>query len=73
MKNTVIIDRYKRYRNKVNAIIRIQNNVAYKQLFCNNNCSDMWVKIKKLTNHKNITLFLMISFMVIIHLVSVKE
>ena len=52
LKNTVSIGRYKRYRNKVNAIIRRQKNAAYKQFFCNNNCSDMWVKIKKLTNHK---------------------
>ena len=37
-KNTVSIDRYKRYRNKVNAIIRRQKNAAYKQFFCNNNC-----------------------------------
>ena len=52
MKNTVSINRYKIYRNKVNAIIRRQKNAAYKQFFCNNNCSDMWVKIKKLTYHK---------------------
>ena len=30
LKYTVSIDRYKIYRNKVNAIIRIQNNSAYK-------------------------------------------
>ena len=52
LKNTVSIARYKRYRNKVNAIIRLQMNAAYKQFFCNNNCSDRWVKIKKLTDHK---------------------
>ena len=46
---------------------------AYRQFLCNNNCSDMWVKIKKLTGHKNIIPFLMISFMVIIYLVSVKD
>ena len=53
LKNTVSIDRYKRYINKVNAIIRRQKNAAYKQFFCNNNCSPMWVKIKKLTDHNN--------------------
>ena len=52
MKNTVSINRYKRYRNKVNAIIRRQKNAVYKKFFCNNNSSDMWVKIKKLTDHK---------------------
>ena len=52
LKNTVSINRYKIYRNKVNAIIRRQKNAAYKQFCCNNNCSDMWVKIKKLTDHK---------------------
>ena len=54
LKNTVSINRYKIYRNKVNAIKRRQKNAAYKQFFCNNNCSDMWVKIKKLTDHKKI-------------------
>ena len=44
----------KRYRNKVNAIIRRQKNAAYKQFFCNNNCSYMWVKIKKLTDHNKL-------------------
>ena len=52
LKNTVSVDRYKRYRNKINAIIHRQKKAAYKQFFCNNNCSDMWVKIKKLTDHK---------------------
>ena len=33
LKNTVSIDRYKRYRNKVNAIIRRQKNATYKQFF----------------------------------------
>ena len=47
-----IVLAYKRYRNLVNAIIRRQKNAAYKQFFCNNNCSDMWIKIKKLTDHK---------------------
>ena len=51
MKNTVSIDRYKRYRNNVNSIISRQKNAANKQFFCNNNCTDMWVKIKKLTDH----------------------
>ena len=51
MKNTVSIYRYKRYINKVNAIIRRQQNAAYKQFFCDNICSDMWVKNKKLTDH----------------------
>ena len=46
-----IVDRYKIYRNKVTAIIRRQNNAAYKQN-CNNNYSYIWVKIKKLTDHK---------------------
>ena len=48
-KNSVNIDRYKRYRNKVNAIIRRQKNSAYKQFFCNNNCSDR-VNINTLTD-----------------------
>ena len=26
--------------------------MTYKLFFCINNCSDIWVKIKKLTNHK---------------------
>ena len=73
LKNTVSINRYKIYRNKINAIIRRQKNAAYKQFFCNNNCSDMWVKIKRLTDHKNIIPFPIISVMVIIYLVIVKE
>ena len=51
LKNTVSIYRYKRYINKVNAIIRRQKNAAYKQFCCDNICSDMWVKNKKLTDH----------------------
>ena len=34
LKNTVSIYRYKRYRNKVNAIICRQQNATYKQFFC---------------------------------------
>ena len=34
LKITVSIDRYKRYRNKVNAIICRQKNATYKQFFC---------------------------------------
>ena len=51
LKNTVSIYRYKRYINKVNAIIRRKKNAAYKQFCCDNICSDMWVKNKKLTDH----------------------
>ena len=47
MTNTLSCD-----RNMVNAILRKQKNTVYKQFFCNNNCTDMVVKIKKLYDHK---------------------
>ena len=51
LKNTVYIEIYKRYIIKVNPIIFRQKNAAYKQFFCNNNYSDMWFKIKKVTDY----------------------
>ena len=50
MTNTVSIDRYKRYRNKVNDIIRRQKNAAYKYFFVTITSEN----IKKFTDAQNV-------------------